>query len=1165
MKKLLLLAVFTVFFTSIFSGSAQTLSCGDLFTDPQGPNLDYAINQNVTTTICPSTSGEMASVTFQTFSLENTFDTLKVYNGASASAPLIATLTGSAIPGAISSSDPSGCLTFVFTSDSSITSQGWTATVTCATPSNCLTPSTLTASSTYNSITLGWTELGSASNWEVLVLPCDTIPTAASIGTITSTNPFVISNLEGATCYSVYVRSLCTDNNSNWSTGINITTPMAPPTCGGVFMDNGGASASYASNSDNTYIICPTNPGDVVSVNFSSFNVETNWDALYVFNGDSINATQIASTNSAGSVPGGLAGGYWGTTIPNFTSTSPDGCLTFRFRSDSSGVQAGWSATVTCSPPITCPAPTTIIVSSITQTSATVNWTSAGSETQWEVLLLTSNAPAPTNSSNGLTASTNPYTFNGLTAGTTYTIYVRAICSSTDASAWTNGYSFSTAYTTGIPLVGNTTQYSPEQLINNVLVNNPCISISNVTAVTGTNFGSTNGIGYFTNANPTFPLQSGIVLSTGDAQHISGPNTSVLQDGVSSWPGDPQLEAIIGSATGTVMNSFNATKLEFDFTSLNEFMSFNFLFASDEYGIFQCDYSDAFAFLLTDIETGITTNLAVVPGTTTPISVITIRDTAYNVQCGSVNPAFFGMNNQGSNMYSSASNFNGQTVAMTASSTILPNHPYHIKLVVADRGDSIYDSAVFIQAGSFTAGPPECNDKVQLIAFIDTNANGVKDNDEVNFTYGSFTSQMNNAGDITNISSPFGSYTIYDSNSSNTYDFNYQINPEYAAYYSLGTTNYDDINIGLNPNQILYFPITLTQSYNDVMVSIIPITPPVPGSTYINKIEYKNLGIGTASGTINFVKDPATTMSYISEVNITNNATGFSYDYTNLAPYETRFIYVMMAVPAIPTVAIGDVLTDSATITATTNDINTVNNSFTNAQIAVASYDPNEKSENHGGKILMSQYNQDDYLFYTIHFQNTGTTNAINIRLEDLLDSQLDPESIRMISASHNYIMERVNNSVIWNFSYIQLPSVLQSSDLSKGYVCFKIKAKPGISIGDIIPNTASIYFDSNPAIVTNTFNTEFVSLLNAANFELGSFTMSPNPASNFVIINLNNSKGSIAEVSLHDVLGKKIKEYKNISANQYSLDLSNLSKGVYMVEIKTEEGLKQTKKLIVK
>ncbi len=107
--------------------------------------------------------------------------------------------------------------------------------------------------------------------------------------------------------------------------------------CGSVFTDPAGPTANYANNSDYTVTICPPNPGDLVTVTFTSFDIEATWDALYVFNGNSIAAPQISSSNPSGNVPGGLAGGFWGTAIPGpFTSTSPDGCLTFRFRSDPS-------------------------------------------------------------------------------------------------------------------------------------------------------------------------------------------------------------------------------------------------------------------------------------------------------------------------------------------------------------------------------------------------------------------------------------------------------------------------------------------------------------------------------------------------------------------------------------------------------------------------------------------------------------------------------------------------------------------------------------------------------------------------------------------------------------------------------------------------------------
>ena len=176
----------------------------------------------------------------------------------------------------------------------------------------------------------------------------------------------------------------------------------------------------------------------------------------------------------------------------------------------------------------------------------------------------------------------------------------------------------------------------------------------------------------------------------------------------------------------------------------------------------------------------------------------------------------------------------------------------------------------------------------------------------------------------------------------------------------------------------------------------------------------------------------------------------------------------------------------------------------------------------------------------------------------------MDENSIRMVSSSHNYIMERVNNHMVWKFNYINLVSHLQNEELSKGYVTFKIKVKPGFSVGTIIPSVAEIYFDSNPAIVTNTYNTEFVATLGIANFTSNNLMLFPNPASNSVQINLQNTSETIDTILINDVLGKNIKTLTNVSSNQNIIDVADLSQGVYLVTITTENNLKLVKKLVI-
>ncbi len=228
------------------------------------------------------------------------------------------------------------------------------------------------------------------------------------------------------------------------------------------------------------------------------------------------------------------------------------------------------------------------------------------------------------------------------------------------------------------------------------------------------------------------------------------------------------------------------------------------------------------------------------------------------------------------------------------------------------------------------------------------------------------------------------------------------------------------------------------------------------------------------------------------------------------------------------------------------------------------SWDPNDKMESHGDKIRINEFTSDDYLYYTVRFQNNGTASAIDVRIEDFLDAQLDEESVRMVSASHNYTMRRTDNHLVWEFRNIYLPSSVFNQLGSTGYVQFKVKANPGFQVGDIIPNNASIYFDSNPAVVTNTFNTKFLAALGNTRFDDSNLVLYPNPATDVVEVSLIGTVESISEIVVFDVLGKAIRRIDVDSNDHIRLDVSGLPKGVYLVEINTESNLKTIKKLVI-
>ena len=275
--------------------------------------------------------------------------------------------------------------------------------------------------------------------------------------------------------------------------------------------------------------------------------------------------------------------------------------------------------------------------------------------------------------------------------------------------------------------------YSIEQLVKNVLITSgtsTCLTpIVNNVKITPSSIVTDNNRawGYFHKGTTNFPFKDGIVLSTGFARKAGNTSAGTLSDnngGVS----DPDLAQVIGGS-GTLTNS---VLLEFDFVPTSSQVKFNYLLASEEYiGSYPCDYADAFAILLRPTSGGPYQNMAILPGGAGPVSITNIHPAITGFGgCPAVNEQYFG----GYNTTNIETNFQGRTVPLTATATVTPGQEYHFKMVIADYSpsnftDSGYDSAVFIEGGSFDfsielldAGgatlPPEinvCDNVPQLI------------------------------------------------------------------------------------------------------------------------------------------------------------------------------------------------------------------------------------------------------------------------------------------------------------------------------------------------------------------------------------------------------------------------------------------------------------------
>jgi len=238
----------------------------------------------------------------------------------------------------------------------------------------------------------------------------------------------------------------------------------------------------------------------------------------------------------------------------------------------------------------------------------------------------------------------------------------------------------------------NDTENTPEELVD-LLIGNNCITRSNVT------ISSNKSIAYFNNNMGNFPINEGVIIRNGIAEHTSGSYTNQNISSQVSSDGDLDLQNI-SDQSGQSATITDVAFLEFDFIPLANTINFNYLFASNEYGEFQCSFSDVFAIILTNMNTGESVNLAVLPNTDTSISVKNIRDKAYNNSCTSINPNLFSTYNV-DNPLNASLNMRGHTKVMKASANVIIDTPYRIKFTIGDYNDSNYDSAVFIEKGSF--------------------------------------------------------------------------------------------------------------------------------------------------------------------------------------------------------------------------------------------------------------------------------------------------------------------------------------------------------------------------------------------------------------------------------------------------------------------------------
>lgn len=231
----------------------------------------------------------------------------------------------------------------------------------------------------------------------------------------TEVNELVLENLDSGTTYDIYVRSACSIGGFSTASNVISITTLANYCDGDKFYDTGGLNGQYQNNEFITTVISPNDPTDRVSVFFESFIIESGFDRLIIYDG---NTTEIELGRFSGNDLEGRT----------FASSDISGALTFVFSSDGSVVFDGWEATVLCEPRPNCLPPLDFSPRAVGGLEAVFEWQAQGGESQWEVEYGLQGFELGSGSTN--VANQSEIVVDNLQPFTSYDIYIKTICSS---------------------------------------------------------------------------------------------------------------------------------------------------------------------------------------------------------------------------------------------------------------------------------------------------------------------------------------------------------------------------------------------------------------------------------------------------------------------------------------------------------------------------------------------------------------------------------------------------------------------------------------------------------------------------------------------------------------------------------------------------------------
>ncbi|MEM9917742.1 MAG: T9SS type A sorting domain-containing protein [Bacteroidota bacterium] len=470
-------------------------------------------------------------------------------------------------------------------------------------------------------------------------------------------------------------------------------------------------------------------------------------------------------------------------------------------------------------------------------------------------------------------------------------------------------------------------------------------------------------------------------------------------------------------------------------------------------------------------------------------------------------------------------------LALEGSSTTLLGGSYH---------EENYASSAFV----FYLDAADIDKTINAKVFLDLDEDGIQGEDEPNIALGSFTIDdryqvyPDNNGEVNTSASPGVhriAYQIPDGWQLSTDSFAYQINPYHPD------SSDTRLCFGVYPDSLI-----------DQVEAFIAAETFICNELTPTFLKLKNTGTSLQDVRLELNAD----LRYISAETPPDSVDGESlyWDFEQFLPGQSLHNKLLFRAPDAS--SLGDTLSILATVylldPASQMPIDTF--SFHYQEILLCAYDPNDKQVSPLGQGADGQTLFGETLYYTIRFQNTGNYPARNVRIVDTLDQNLDLSTFEFLQASHPITeVKQQEGTLEFIFENIYLPDSVNNEPESHGFVSFRILPKEGLPERTTILNSASIYFDQNDPILTNTTQNQLVSAFNLiSSTEQVSempFVVFPNPTQQNLFVQFKESTNQALNWQVHDLLGRSWRS-GTLEVGKHQIQLDGLPDGVYFLDI---------------